>query len=488
MPHTRPHTFEQPTSGPPQPSIQGTRVDPPHVMGDPVVQAADPEAELELLDEAELSDEAISPPESEFPLLRAQAEQIGAYLRKRQRDLDAREARLNSQLAEYENQVRGARAWFVDRRDELLERERHVAALEQQLQARQVELAPTEQELAQRFADLNAAEQAIQSRQEEIERHAAHADQEQDARREAAWLPIRRALAQIEERRQAVEAQILQVEEREQRLARRAAGPLPEELAREAELDARAKELDSRAKVLAEREGRLTEAERQLNHGQTQIAQLRQQLENERQRLDEQARTERRRQAEAQRAMEAELATRRESLERTSEQIDHRRAALAQSQAEVTDLHRETLEVRLATEELWTELSAVAPPATLASALAATRARLAEHYRLERGEIARQKVELAEVAASLSDQHAHLKAQTREFQDWLAARESELERQAAALVTREQELDREQTEQREAELQSRAQRFELEQEVRRLTAALRHAPGGLPGESRFAEV
>jgi hypothetical protein len=344
-------------------------------------------------------------------------------------------------LAEYENQVREARGWFLDRREELLSREGQIAQTEAELAARQAEVAPAAAELARRESELAAAEQELTARREAIEQQAIAASQELEAQRAEAWQPIREALAQLEQRREAVEARVGEIEAAEFDLARRAAGPLPEELARNAELDAREDGLTVREQQLDQRELQLTEAERLLNHGQTQLAKLRSQLEAEREQVVDRARHDRRRLAEGQRLKEAELAERRQALERASEQLDHRRAALTQSQAEVSELHREALELRLATEELWSELAVAVPPGALASALAATRARLADHYKLERSEIARQKAELEDLSTELAAQHEHLKGQTGELQDWLSGRQAALERQAAALVAREKELD-----------------------------------------------
>lgn len=498
MPHLPAITSPRLPDELPRPLIEGTRVDPPHVMGDPADEASGTAPIPAAADDcdwagAEASTEAVDPLQSDFPRLRAQAEQISAYLRKRQRDLDLREARLNSQLAEYDQQVRSARGWFLQRRDELLEREREIAAIEARLAARQAEAAPAaadlehrEAEVARRQAELEAAEHALDARRAaveadldarrtELEQQTAREAQVQQQHREAAWATIRRALAQLEQRREALESQAADLAARsaavaaaEAEVACRAASPLPEELARAAKLDAREQRL-------AVRERHLGEAEGLLEHGRAQLAELRQELEAQRERLAEQARADRRRLAEAQRSQETELGEQRAALERASEQLDHRRGALLQSQQEVSQLHRETLELRLATEELWSELAGAAPPAALASALSATRARLADHYRLERGEIARQRAELEALAVELGAQHDHLRRQADELQDWLAGRQAELERQAAALAARELDLDRQQAESRAAEARWHGQRFELEQEVRRLSIELHRA-------------
>ncbi len=159
---------------------------------------------------------------------------------------------------------------------------------------------------------------------------------------------------------------------------------------------------------------------------------------------------------------------RQQTVERLSEQLDHRRATIEQSQAEVTDLHRETLELRLATEELWSQLAGVMTPAALTQALGQTRSRLAQHFRLSLSEIDNRRAELEALRSEMAIQHGQLASQSQELQDWVAARESELAEQAGRLAVREEELETLATDQRRAQEQWLAERVRLEQEIRRL--------------------
>ena len=89
--------------------------------------------------------------------------------------------------------------------------------------------------------------------------------------------------------------------------------------------------------------------------------------------------------------MLAELEEQRRAVARRSEQLDRSRAALEQFRGELGQLHRETLEIRLATEELWVQLSGVAPPAALIQSLGGIRNKLAEHYRSAQSELRRER-------------------------------------------------------------------------------------------------
>ena len=132
-------------------------------------------------------------------------------------------------------------------------------------------------------------------------------------------------------------------------------------------------------------------------------------------------------------------------------------------------MHRETLEIRLATEELWVQLSGTAPAATLTQTLGQVRAKLAEQYRMANAELAGQRKELDEIRAQLAAQHEKLMVQKRDLDAWASRRQEEIQEQAARLVAREQELERQ-----DAEFQQRSRESQIEQlDYRRQIFSLR---------------
>jgi hypothetical protein len=136
-------------------------------------------------------------------------------------------------------------------------------------------------------------------------------------------------------------------------------------------------------------------------------------------------------------------------------------------------MHRESLELRLATEELWARLSAKAPPAQLTQMLGQLRSRLAEQYRVDSVAAARRRDEIKALSAKLADHSKQLSGQRQELQQWAKRRQEEIEEQAARLVAREQELD--QQERQHAQLQQtwEDERRSYQGEIRRLLAQLR---------------
>jgi DNA repair exonuclease SbcCD ATPase subunit len=158
-----------------------------------------------------------------------------------------------------------------------------------------------------------------------------------------------------------------------------------------------------------------------------------------------------------------------------SDELDARHTAIKQLQAEVTRTQRETLEMRLATEELWGQMSGSVPPATVTQSLARLRAKLAEHYRLQAADIAAQRKDLEDLAAKVTLQHQQVAAQKRELDVWTTHQQSEIESQAARLVAREEELDREQDRTRQQRTQWDSNRRKMEAEIRRLQNEARRA-------------
>jgi hypothetical protein len=96
-------------------------------------------------------------------------------------------------------------------------------------------------------------------------------------------------------------------------------------------------------------------------------------------------------------------------------------------------MHRETLEIRLATEELWVQLSGAAPPVALTRSLARIRSQLADDYRLAKAELDGQRQELDRLREEMKQQHERLVCRKRELEIWARQRQAELQQQAAHL-------------------------------------------------------
>jgi chromosome segregation ATPase len=238
------------------------------------------------------------------------------------------------------------------------------------------------------------------------------------------------------------------------------------------ESEQREESLRKLAAALDARKARLDEAEVQLGIQQAETRRLYEQLSTERREFEAEMEQQRERLATEQRRSVAELDQRRRALHRRSEQVDQSRAALEQFRGELGHMHRETLEIRLATEELWAQLSATAPPATLVQSLGRIRNQIADHYRLANAELRQQKEELEKVRQELSEQHDRLVRQKRQFDAWAAGSRHDADEQASRLMARAREVERREIELREESRNWLAERMELQQKIRRLRAEL----------------
>jgi hypothetical protein len=142
-------------------------------------------------------------------------------------------------------------------------------------------------------------------------------------------------------------------------------------------------------------------------------------------------------------------------------------------QAELRASQREILEMRLATEETWAQLSGALAPASLTRSISQIRAKLADHYRTTLDELAARAEQLELVRGDLSKQLQAIEGQRAELAAWAERRHSDIEAQAARLVSREQELDRQQLHYEQMESQWHIERTDYQSEIRRLLAELR---------------
>jgi hypothetical protein len=214
------------------------------------------------------------------------------------------------------------------------------------------------------------------------------------------------------------------------------------------------------------------ELETLLQRAECEVAELRHSLLTERKAFDAERQNDRRRRDELRRRTEADLERRRESLEAGSQQLELRRAAVEQLQTELTVAQREALENRLAAEELLAQLAGAIPPAQLSHQIARLRARLADWYRLQQDDLVSERRRLETLANEITEQHARLIAEKRELEQWLRERTAEAENDAALLVERECQLDRQRDLLDKLQFDWEHERQEYQHEIRRLLAEL----------------
>ena len=141
-------------------------------------------------------------------------------------------------------------------------------------------------------------------------------------------------------------------------------------------------------------------------------------MANQRRQLEEQVVRERRSLAAQQQLAQADQQHRAEQLEQREAEIDARENALGQLQAELRTTQREVLEMRLATEETWAQLSGALAPASLTRSISQVRAKIADHYRVTLDELAQRSQQLEAVRRDLTQQLESLESQRAEVGAW----------------------------------------------------------------------
>src|SRR5690606_17264099 len=89
-------------------------------------------------------------------------------------------------------------------------------------------------------------------------------------------------------------------------------------------------------------------------------------------------------------------------LDRREAELDQRDESLQQLRVELEQTQREVLEMRLATEETWAQLTGALTPANLSRSISHTRAQLSDHFQHQLQEIADRRTELDRLREELA--------------------------------------------------------------------------------------
>ena len=350
-------------------------------------------------------------------------------------DVDARQAELYRAIEEFSVQKAG----FGERAAELDRREQQVAQWEARLESQTSSLDAQTQTLRDRAGELEMERAELRHRANEIstrEKEAAAAEKQLSYRQQE----ITSALERFER---------LGVTER------------------------RMRELEGEAAEFGARRRYLDEAEAQLADEKSELAEQVRELDRQRRLFQETAARQQRVLAAQEQQLRKEQQQRDAVLGERETELDNREAAIEQMRIELRNTEREALEMRLATEETWNQLAGMMAPAALMRSISIVRAKLADHYRQTLETIAAKSADLETVRRDLASQLDALEAQRHELQLWAERRHEDIEHQAARLVAREQELDRQQEHYEQMETRWNLEQIEYQAEIRRLLAALR---------------
>jgi len=377
--------------------------------------------------------------------LQLQVAQLAGHLRERLREVDRREATLNARASQLEADLRASRMWLRERQAEFQERENDLRRQIEELQERTAPRPESDSsellDMESRLAELNEREQQLSVRESEVR------ERRFEVERQAAAIRHGQQLWEQQRARQ----------ERDLSLSR-------EQLAGEIEVLSR------------EREEALVAGEAMLVEHALQLDRERAALVSERQAWEQQRARERDAIEDLRRSAEDEFADRRTRLEARQDWVERQRVGLEQVRNEALGLHRQSLEMRLLAEQLWSQISSRVSPAEVTQSLAQLRQKLAEQYRLEEQQLDTKKHELVELGERIAAQHRELAQLRSGLRDWAATRQAEIEEQAATLVQREMVLDSKDDSFRQAQHQWQSDRRRYEQQIRDLSSQLRTLP------------
>jgi chromosome segregation ATPase len=168
----------------------------------------------------------------------------------------------------------------------------------------------------------------------------------------------------------------------------------------------------------------------------------------------------------------SEMESERRLLAERKIELDRRKSVLQRMQDETQALHREALEMRLTTEQLWIELSEKAPADHVNELLASLRGRLDEHYTAQQKTIGDRKSELVDLKQLIEAKQEDIREQSSKLQEWVESRHDEIKSFAAEVDAREMLLDHREHRMREEFAKWEAQRGSYQQQLQGLLQKL----------------
>lgn len=443
----------------------GLRVDAPHILGgmDAVTPPSGPlGSEFDVIQEPFQAPVSPAALRTDLPLADplSQARQIAEYLHERYSDLHRREQRLNSQLADLDQERRSLRMWVSECEAAIQERDAEVQQRDAACVAREATCLELEHELQARKAALLEQEhdlQHIQARwREEWEQERQGLKRELDQQ----WLQLQNdqahfqlvkegQLADIQQERSLLMNRIRFQEDHLQKLRREfetaQAAFHAERQRTQSEFNTTATQQALRQTQLNRYRELLAEREESLARQHTLIGKSRRAemegLNQDRQRLE----ADQRDWQMVRDRQQQELERKSKVLQLNAENLEARQSRLEQLRLEVEETNRKTIEMRLAVEEACAQLAQAVGPDLARQRIEASQQALSDHYRHAHETLVRHRQELEQFHRSLLQQRDEFRSEEQTLSEWIAKRDEELQvrewefREAqAAVLEREQ--------------------------------------------------
>ncbi len=459
----------------------------PHLPPRQFESSGNPCAEISLSDKPPeaLAESSRSSDRASAP--RVETDQIALYLESQYNELDRREQLLHSQLAQFDQERRAFRLLIGERSQE-------VAARESAVDADRVELD-------QRLSAATALERELQDLRESLlrERHSLNlereqfeSEREQDRARFAdECRQIRLEIDHLKEDAEADAARIRDELRQEQVLAESRLRFQQEHLQRtmrdfeKSQIDFRREQQQARTR-LTETESQIVLRNQQLDRVRKLLIERQHSIERERQWLlverravEGRIRDDREELRAAQTTWEQERETQKSDLRRQhdmlalhADNLESRRQRLDGLRVELEETNRQTLEMRLAVEESYAQLTQTVGNEVTRARVEEARQILIEYYRHTREALFAQRQELEQLQAKLRQQRQEFLDERKELAEWVAQQEEQFAAREQAVVSERAAVEAREQAWRDAAERWNREKLEAESVIRDLLRQL----------------
>lgn len=152
--------------------------------------------------------------------------------------------------------------------------------------------------------------------------------------------------------------------------------------------------------------------------------------------------------------------------------LEGRRERLDKLRAELEETHRTTLEMRMAIEEAWAQMTQAAGEDSAKQRIEAAQQQLSNHYRFLRETLTEQRRELDEMRQAFQQQKDEFHSEQQALTEWAATEERRLRDQSTTLKTKTEQLDMRESAWRSASHRWVTEKIEAEAVIRDLLQQL----------------
>ena len=152
--------------------------------------------------------------------------------------------------------------------------------------------------------------------------------------------------------------------------------------------------------------------------------------------------------------------------------LEGRRERLDKLRAELEETHRTTLEMRMAIEEAWAQMTQAAGEDSAKQRIEAAQQQLSNHYRFLRETLTEQRHELDEMRQAFQQQKDEFHSEQQSLTEWSAVEERRLREQASSLKAHTEQLDMRESAWRSASHRWVTEKIEAEAIIRDLLQQL----------------